>query len=89
MTPEERKEIAEVFSAVLEERRGVEADKHANHHRFLEMMIAREAKREERRERVRQQVAGWAVIMAVTGFFAAAAYAANHWFEELVKRVSH
>ena len=74
-----------VINEILDERDSFSGRTHSDHHRFVEEMIARERRKVERRERLRQQVAGWAIITALTGL----GVGVYQMFVDLVKRLSH
>lgn len=87
LSEEQETKLAEIFAKVLEERRGIDAQDHADQHRFVKLLMEERRQKEQRREVIRQQVTGWAVIGTLSSFFLAVGYAANHWFEEIIQRV--
>lgn len=57
-----KNDIAEAVEEILESRRGIEADRHAAHHRWIEERIEAERARREMYREVTKAVAQWSVI---------------------------
>ncbi len=66
-----RNDISEVINEVLESRRGIEAELHVAHHRWIEERIAAEKERREMYKKIRDTVIQWSVVGLLT---TAAAY---------------
>lgn len=64
---QDKEEIARAVAAELEKHRSVDIETHRQHHAFIEHLVEVSKKREERKERVIQAVAGWGLITALTG----------------------
>lgn len=65
MTEEEIIRIAHRIA--LEEYLDIPKDKHSKHHEFLEYLWEEYRERKARREKVKAQVIGWAVISILSG----------------------
>lgn len=85
MTEEQIIKLREIINETLDERDAFSGRTHSDHHRFVEEMIERERRKVERRERLRQQVAGWAIITVLTGI----GISVYQLFVDFVKRLSH
>ena len=78
-------ELKKAINEILDERDAFDGRTHSDHHHFVEEMIAERKRKEERRERLRQQVVGWGIISTLS----AMGYGTYHMFIEFVKKVSH
>jgi len=78
-------ELKEAINEVLDERDAFDGRTHSDHHRFVEEWIEERKRKEERYERLRQQVIGWGIITVLTGV----GYGSYHLFVEFVKKVTH
>lgn len=85
MTEEQILRLREIINETLDERDAFSGRTHSDHHRFVEELIEREKRKQERRERIRQQVIGWGVISALSGF----GVLVYNAFVEFIKRASH
>ena len=81
-------QIEEVFTRVLDARKKIDDERHAKHHNYVEILIERDRRRQELKDKVRQQVVGWGVIMTVTGFLGMVGYSTYHWIAEIANRVA-
>jgi hypothetical protein len=59
-----------VLREELDARARIDADSHADHHRFISELIERSQRRREFLDKVKSQVVGWAVIAALGSFAA-------------------
>ena len=85
ITPEQ---IEEVLTRVLDARKKIDDEQHAEHHQYVAILIARARRRQELKEKVSQQVIGWGVIVTVTGFLGMVGYSAYHWVTEVAQRAT-
>lgn len=60
--------------------KSIEARLHVEHHQFLETLIMREKRKQERWEAIKVHVLGWAIIAAI-GSIGTAAY--KFWIENI------
>ena len=67
------KEIARELANILDERRSVQECQHANHHRFIERLIAREEERGAMYADLRKHLAKWGAV-GVLGFIGMACW---------------
>jgi hypothetical protein len=67
--------IRAVLREELDARARIDADSHADHHRFISELIERSQRRRDMLDKIRGQVIGWAVIAALGSF---AAWVARH-----------
>lgn len=63
---EEIEQIAEAVSKHLEAGRQIDVATHKKHHDFIDTLIAKEARREERREKLVQAVTIWGALLTLT-----------------------
>ncbi len=63
----DEKRLVELMEQVLDARRRIDADTHAEHHSFVQLLIDERRVRKERWEKVRSHVYGWGIITAITG----------------------
>jgi len=88
MTPDEREALKGAVTEVFEERRGIDADIHAAHHRFINEELEERQRKRERREKIREQVFGWGIITLLSGLI----YSIGHfgvYLYEALKRGMH
>lgn len=83
-----QEQLEEVLTRVLDARKKIDDERHSAHHEYVARLIERDAKREEFKERVRQQVVGWGVIVALGGFLSTVGYAGYHWVIEIAQKGS-
>lgn len=55
------------FLNALDKRRSVQEDTHHQHHVFISTWINRMEKRAETMEKIKAQVGGWGIIVAISG----------------------
>jgi hypothetical protein len=63
--------------------KSIEARLHVEHHQFLETLILREKRKQERWEAIKIHVLGWA-ILGIIGSIGTAAY--KFWIEHIIQR---
>lgn len=83
-----QQQLEETLNKVLDARRKIDDERHEAHRNYVDRMIIREKKRDEFRERVRQQVVGWGVIVALGGLLSSVGYASYHWVVEIARQSS-
>lgn len=71
-----REEMKEIVHEVFDAKWAKEMDVHEDHHRFIDTMIKKEERAQQRWETIKTQVLGWGVI-ALIGSVGTAVY---HWF---------
>lgn len=59
----EKEDYEKIFYEVIEKYRHLHDEVHSSHHAFIETMIKREERRQERLEKIKTQVGGWGVII--------------------------
>jgi len=84
MTPEEKQDLVDAITTVLDQRRSIPEDRHHQHHDFIERYIQKEKRKEELRQYARKQAVGWGVVALLS----AAGLGMYNWFEAMVKRVT-
>ena len=71
MTPEEKKDVAEIVSEAVNQSFNrnafVDRELHESHHDFIARFIAKEDRSQQLRESVKKQVVGWSVIVLISG----------------------
>lgn len=65
LSKDDRKEIADVMSEVLDERRQND-DTHRKQHVFVGILIDERESRKRRWEKIKTQIAGWGIISALS-----------------------
>jgi len=64
-------EDVQALIRAFEGARSVPYELHREHHEYIEVLLAREKRRMERVEKIKANVGGWGVIVALTGLGAA------------------
>jgi len=67
------REVKRLLHEVLVEYKAINDEIHSTHHAFIEMMIKKEERKQERMEKIKTQVGGWAVILLL-GFLGKAVW---------------
>lgn len=70
LTDQDKKHLGELLSTALAEQTAalsVDREVHADHHQYIQVLLGREERQRVRREKIRQQVTGWAVITFLSG----------------------
>ena len=65
MSPSDRDDIKQMLHDVLTEYKAINDETHAIHHSFIEMMINKEERKQQRWETIKTQVGGWSLILAL------------------------
>ena len=86
MTEDEKKEMLQVLSKVLDAHRGVDSKTHEAHHRYIETEIDRRSDALHYWQSVRKQITGWSIIVLLTGIGYGVADYAHYIFTHLIKR---
>ena len=73
--------IKEAVSEVLNERHGIDSKTHAKHHEYIDELISDYNDRKKRRDRIKTQIIGWAII-SIAGSIA---YTIGYAAIELIK----
>lgn len=79
----DKEEFKAALNEVLDTRRSVDADQHREHHRFIEEWITEVKRRRQARQRIKEQVFGWAAISALTSFIGALGWALIQWVKTI------
>lgn len=74
----EKKDIVDAVNEVLDSRQDKNIE-HKEHHAFIRMLIEERRRRQDRWEKIRTQLWGWAIISAIASFLGALGYAAAQW----------
>ena len=72
----EKEMLASVLREVLNEKRAIDDETHREHHEFIKAFIARQKQSEETKEKIKANVYGWGIIVALGGIGSAV----YHWF---------
>ncbi len=71
MTPEEKQDLVQTLSEsihlVMDDRKKIDDELHAKHHRYLDMVIEKDEKRKELIQNTKKQVVAWGLITTLTG----------------------
>lgn len=59
--------VRQAVAAEMDARRNIDERTHADHHRYVERCIQRDARRADNLEAVKRQVLGWGLVSAVGG----------------------
>ncbi len=80
LSEEDKTELIEAFGKTLDARRNIADKDHKIHHDFVETLIVKERRKQERIESVKTQVAGWGTILAIGSFAAGIGKYIVDWF---------
>lgn len=71
MTEDEKNELVNVFTeslhSAMDDRKKIDDELHAKHHRYLDMVIEKDEKRKELIQNTKKQVVAWGLITMLTG----------------------
>ena len=79
----DKEEFKAALNEVLDTRRSIDAERHREHHRFMDEWIAEIKRRRQTRERIKEQVIGWGAISTVGSVVGAIGYAAVQWIKSI------
>lgn len=65
MTSSDREDIKQMLHDVLTEYKAINDETHATHHAFIEMMISKEERKQQRWESIKTQVGGWGIVLVL------------------------
>lgn len=74
---------AEIVEALRSEYHGIPLEQHSEHHEFVQSWIEKQRLRNERAEKIKTQVGGWAIISFLGGIGSAAYHAFQYLREHL------
>lgn len=74
--------VSKACANVLDARRSIEEVRHRKHHDFIDLLLEREKRRQDRIETVKAHVYGWGIITGLGGIGAALWY----WLENIHKQ---
>lgn len=75
----ERKDFKRLVHEVLDERDSIDKETHQDHHRFVAHMIDRRDRANRSREKIRNNVIGWGIVIAIITMVSALGAAAKKW----------
>lgn len=73
-----REDLVGAINEVLDQRRGEDME-HKEHHAFINMLIEKERRRQDRREKIKTQLMGWGLITFLGGLAWIGKQAYNAW----------
>jgi hypothetical protein len=82
MEKEHLEQIAASVAEQLDKNRHIDRDTHRKHHEFIDTVIMETNRRRNFWEQIRKQVAGWGIIMVISGI----GYAVWQWFDHFVHK---
>ena len=78
--------LRKVLTEVIDQRNAVDDQTHRLHHDFVTRLIEREKLRQERWEKWRTHVMGWATVAAITGAVYLLGAGVQQWLKQLFNR---
>jgi len=69
----EKEDLEEILCSFLEKYKDLNEEVHSAHHAFIEAMIKKEERKQQRIETIKTQVGGWGIILAL-GFLGKAVW---------------
>jgi len=79
----EKEVVKQAIREVLEERNNLDAVTHAEHHRFIGVLVKEHQVSNARKEKIKTQIMGWSIISITTAFVGALGYAVIKWIEQI------